>query len=114
MPRLSNYWSTDPFLKVPCVSQVMTSKRYKKLIENLHLNDNNTAVRKGEVGYDKLHNVRPLIKNLQKTITTYYNPSGTMAVDESMIPFKGKCFIKQYMTKKPIKWGYKVWCLADR
>ncbi|XP_049785968.1 uncharacterized protein LOC126188409 [Schistocerca cancellata] len=30
-----------------------------------------------------------------------------------MIPFKGRSSLKQYMPLKPVKQGYKVWCLAD-
>ncbi|XP_049861702.1 piggyBac transposable element-derived protein 4-like [Schistocerca gregaria] len=30
-----------------------------------------------------------------------------------MIPFKGQSSLKQYMLLKPVKRGYKVWCLAD-
>ncbi|CAH1962173.1 unnamed protein product [Acanthoscelides obtectus] len=30
-----------------------------------------------------------------------------------MIAFKGRSSIKQYMPMKPVKRGYKVWCLAD-
>ena len=29
-----------------------------------------------------------------------------------MIRFKGRVFFRQYMPKKPIKWGIKVWTLA--
>jgi hypothetical protein len=36
-----------------------------------------------------------------------------MAVVESMVPFKGRSSKKQYMPMKPVKRGYKVWCLAD-
>jgi hypothetical protein len=36
-----------------------------------------------------------------------------MAVDELMMPFKGRSSMKQYMPMKPVKRGYKVWCLAD-
>jgi len=42
-----------------------------------------------------------------------YKQSGTVAVDESMIAFKGRNSLKQYMPLKPIKRGYKVWNLAD-
>ncbi|XP_045466774.1 piggyBac transposable element-derived protein 4-like [Harmonia axyridis] len=37
----------------------------------------------------------------------------TIFIDESMICFKGRSLIRQYMPKKPIKWGYKVWTRAD-
>lgn len=30
-----------------------------------------------------------------------------------MIPFQGRSSLKQYMPKKPIKRGIKVWCRAD-
>jgi len=62
---------------------------------------------------DKLHKVRPLIEQLNNNICVIYHPSKTLSVDESMIPFKGRSSLKQYMPMKPVKRGYKVWCLAD-
>jgi hypothetical protein len=41
-----------------------------------------------------------------------YIPSSVMAVDESMVQFNGRFSMKQYMPMKPVKRGYKVWCLA--
>ena len=34
-------------------------------------------------------------------------------MDEAMIPFKGRSSLKQYMPKKPVRRGIKVWALAD-
>lgn len=31
------------------------------------------------------------------------------AVDEAIVPFKGQFSLKQYMPKKPVKRGFKVW-----
>ena len=42
-----------------------------------------------------------------------YKPTRNNAVDEAMIPFKGRSGIKQYMPKKPVKRGIKVWVRAD-
>ena len=36
-----------------------------------------------------------------------------MSVDEGMVKYKGRLFFKQYMPKKPIKYGIKVWMAAD-
>ncbi|CAH1961300.1 unnamed protein product [Acanthoscelides obtectus] len=91
----------------------MPSKRYKKLIENIHVNDNTKVIPKHESGYDKLHKVRPLIDILNESFPKAFNHSSYLAVDESMIVFKGRSSIKQYMPMKPVKRGYKVWCLAD-
>ncbi|XP_016519048.1 piggyBac transposable element-derived protein 3-like [Poecilia formosa] len=35
-----------------------------------------------------------------------------LAVDEQMVPFKGKNRLKQYLPGKPKKWGYKIFILA--
>ena len=40
-------------------------------------------------------------------------PTCNNAIDEAMIPFKGKSGVKQYMPKKPTKRGIKVWVRAD-
>jgi hypothetical protein len=67
----------------------MTLKRYKKLVETLHLNDYYLALPKGEKAYDKLHKLRPLIDALNESSLNAYQPSNRLSVDESMIPFKG-------------------------
>jgi len=36
-----------------------------------------------------------------------------VAVDEVMIPFKGRSTLKQHMPLKPVRRGIKVWALAD-
>lgn len=36
-----------------------------------------------------------------------------MSVDEGMIKYKGRLYFRQYMPKKPIKYGIKVWMAAD-
>ena len=35
-----------------------------------------------------------------------------MSIDEAMVKYKGRVF-RQYMPKKPIKWGIKVWMIAE-
>ncbi|CAI6357072.1 unnamed protein product [Macrosiphum euphorbiae] len=63
----------------------MPVNRFSWLLSHLHLNDNSAV----------------------------YNPNRIVATYESMIKFKGCHSSKQYMPKKPIKRGYKVWALAD-
>jgi len=35
-----------------------------------------------------------------------------VSLDEGMIPFKGRSFLKQYLPMKPIKWGFKLFALC--
>ena len=37
---------------------------------------------------------------------------GKTCVDEGMVKFKGRLFFKQYMPKKPVKYGIKLWMAA--
>ena len=37
-----------------------------------------------------------------------------VTIDETMVRYKRMyCLARQYMPKKPVKWGVKVWCTAD-
>ena len=42
-----------------------------------------------------------------------YNLHRDVAIDESMIGFKGRLWFIQYIPKKPTKWGMKAFVLAD-
>ena len=55
-----------------------------------------------------------MIDALNKKIQEIYNGTRELSVDESMIKFKGRSVLKQYLPIKPIKRGYKLWCLADQ
>ncbi|KAM7306155.1 piggyBac transposable element-derived protein 4-like [Ixodes scapularis] len=107
------YWSTDKFFNVSEISNVMTFKRFQAIMNSLHLNNHELEKKRGEDGFDKLSKVRPLVTALSERFLREYAPSTHQSIDESMIPFKGRSSLKQYMPMKPIKRGYKVWCRAD-
>ncbi|XP_040078205.1 piggyBac transposable element-derived protein 4-like isoform X2 [Ixodes scapularis] len=114
LPQVYLYWSSDQLFNVKEISRVMTFKRYQQITSCLHLNDNTQQPERTSPGYDRCYKVRPLIEALNKNFRKEYSPSSHVAVDESMILFKGRSAMKQYMPMKPkIKRGYKVWSLAD-
>lgn len=113
LPQLKHYWSSDPLLGVPAVSKVMTAERFKKITETIPVNDNEKNLPKTDEYHDKLHKLRPMIDQMNEALGSAYKPSNCVSIDESMIPFKGCSTLKQYMPLKPVKRGYKVWCLAD-
>ena len=57
LKQVDLYWSTDPYFETGILKNVMTCKRFKKLLEAFNINDNETAVPYGQDGYDKLHKV---------------------------------------------------------
>ncbi|KAG5894730.1 hypothetical protein JTB14_006149 [Gonioctena quinquepunctata] len=57
LPRLEHHWSSDPLLRVDKICDVMNSKRYKKITEALHCNNNEYCPARGSPQYDKLHKI---------------------------------------------------------
>ena len=68
-------------------------------------------VPKGNPGFDKLFKVR--LDSIRANFLHEYSPGENQSVDEAMIKFKGRTTLKQYMPKKPIKRGIKMWFRAD-
>ncbi|CAG4963633.1 unnamed protein product [Parnassius apollo] len=114
LPDMELYWSNDPFYNNKEISQVMTIKRFKKITENLHINNNEEEPRRDSPNYDKLFKLRPMITELNKKNSEEMYNSSQQSIDECMVKFKGRSSHKQYiMPKKPIKHGFKVWARCD-
>lgn len=113
LPDMELYWSSDPFYHNKEIAQVFPIVRFKKITENLHLNDNETEPPRGSSEYDKLYKLRPLLTKLNKVYQKEAFNSEVQSIDECMVKFKGRSTLKQYMPKKPIKRGFKVWARCD-
>lgn len=113
LPDITLYWSTNPLYRVQPIADIMTMKRYKKLLQALHLNDNLKTPTRRSPSFDKLYKVRPLVDHLNDKFQHACIDSSSQSVDEAMIGFKGRSSMKQYMPQKPVKRGYKVWVRAD-
>ena len=57
--------------------------------------------------------MKSLIDILIPNFQTSYKPSRDIAVDETMVGFKGRFGAKQYMPNKPVKYGIKAFTMAD-
>lgn len=113
LPSMRDYWSSRRELRDPFISSCMSRDRFIWILKNIHLNDNSLQPKPSEDNFDKLYKIRPLLDILSDTFISSYKPSKNQAIDESMIKFKGRSSLRQYMPMKPIKRGYKVWIRAD-
>ena len=76
----------------------------------LHLQDNKaTDVNRT----DKLWKIRWFLDFLGARFQALYQVNGFVTVDESMVKFKGRLGFRQYLPLKPVKWGVKVWVMAE-
>ena len=113
LPHLYDYWSSNEVLHCFPVASRITRKRFLDLRRFLHFVDNEMLPVRGEEGYDRLGKVRPVIEAIRHSFLSSYSPHQQCAIDEAMVPFKGRSSLKQYLPKKPIKRGFKVWVRAD-
>lgn len=111
LPSWKHYWATSDDLNVPRVSNTMSRNRFDNILSNLHV-QNNLLIPKNNK--DKLFKLRPLINYCNEIFSTSYHGTRELSIDESMIIFKGRNCMKQYNPQKPIKRGYKIWCLSDQ
>ena len=75
----------------------------------LHLVDNITLSPPHTLGYNKVEKIAQIITFLRNRFADVWK-LGKNIIDETMIQFKGKSSLKEYM---PIKRGIKVWVRAD-
>lgn len=113
LPTFELYWSSDPEFRVDEIASTMTFRRFKQILRCLHLNDNAKQPARFSPEYDKLFKIRPLLTLINTAFQENAHNSSSQSIDESMILFKGRSSLKQYMPMKPIKRGFKVWCRCD-
>jgi hypothetical protein len=102
LPRIEYYWSNQySWSKQESISSLMSRNRYFEILTNLSL----TSRRKHG---NKLYKVQPLIDHLKSVFKNLCYFGQNLSIDESMIKFKGRSSMKQYIPTKPIPRGYKV------
>jgi hypothetical protein len=107
LPQWHMYWSAE--YQQPFVASVFPRWRFEQLLRYFHIAPPSDA----DAPRDPLSRARPLIQSLNQSFARQYLPSRCLALDETIVAFKGRSSMKQYIPSKPHKWGYKIWCLAN-
>jgi hypothetical protein len=89
----------------------MSVTRFSFLIYNLRF-DNKTS-RESRKQLDKLAAISEIWNLFVDNCINNYNLSECVTVDEMLRAFRGRCGFKQYMPKKPAKYGIKIFILCD-
>lgn len=109
-PNVRSYWRRNSFTRI---MRTMSQKRFEELRSFLHFNDDTAAIPIGRPGYDKLHNLRPVIGHFNERFGSVPMLQ-RLCVDEMMCFTKmGYNQTRQYMPAKPPKWGTKFFVLCD-
>ena len=110
LPTFEYYWSTNVLYRFPMFSKVMPRNRFQLILQFWHFVDNNTA------GPGCLRKVVPIVEHLNNTLNTIYIPDKDLAIDESMMLWRGRLVFRQYIKNKRHKYGIKLYklCESDR
>ena len=109
-PALSDYWRKDPLFHCSIIADCMSRDRFFEIHRYLHFVNNSTITTPST---DRLHKIRQFLTMIGEKYQALYHPHCQCAIDEAMVPYKGRSSLKQYMPQKPIKRGFKVWVRAD-
>ena len=107
LPDKRMYWSTEndaPNL----ISNCFTRQRFEDILHCFHVGHLLPSSND-----DKLGKIRPLFSLLQRKFIEAKPLPENICIDESMIPYFGHHHFKQFIRGKPIRFGFKVWCLCD-
>lgn len=110
MPRnkklnVKEYWSTNDLLHSPIFAKHMSRDQYLQINRHLHFTNKEDAT----TPYNHLHRIKLLLNMIKQGQTAFFCPFRNLAIDESMVLFKGSLSFKQYIkTKRHLFWNKTV------
>ena len=107
VPEIEDYWKTSWESQIPFFSHVMSRDRFELIFWMIHVSHTEGSVPR------RIDKVRMLLERLLERFQHCYHPTRHLAVDETMVGFRGRYGPRQYMPNKPTKWGIKCFTLAD-
>ncbi|XP_017312676.1 piggyBac transposable element-derived protein 4 [Ictalurus punctatus] len=117
LDHIRDYWRQNNIFSIAFPRTVMTRDRYRTISWNVHMSDpdedQENDIRRGTPQYDRLFRVKPLMDRIREACKTFYHPQRNLTVDERMVATKAKTGMTQYMKRKPTKWGFKLFVMAD-
>lgn len=108
LPQLEMYWSRDEDKGVALVKNCMSRNKFRNIKRNLHLCDNAELDKN-----DKFAKLRPLFDAINERNLQFGLFSHNLSIDEEMVPYFGRHSAKMFIKGKPVRFGFKLWCLCS-
>lgn len=106
---IDQIWSPSSMHYLEYVSLVMSRSRFQIISRYLTFDDVNERT----TTMSKFHKMQYIFSEFQRKISTAFEPHTHVCVDETLYAFRGNCSFRQYMQKKPAKYGIKYFCMCD-
>ena len=108
LPNLEAYWSTSWTGRIPFFGMVFSRNRFQQIFWMLHVSTEDPQ-HPGK----RINKVKDIVDILISNFQQSFKPGRNLAVDETMVGFRGRFGAKQYMPAKPTKYGIKAFTCAD-
>lgn len=102
------YWSERSAISTPFFASVMPRKRFWMLSKYLHFCDVDATTTD-----DRLAKLRPIIDHVLKVFADSYSAQEDLAVDESLMKFRGRLAYVQFNPSKRARFGIKFYKLCE-
>lgn len=108
-PEIDFYYTHKPLFSTPGFSSLMSRNRLQLLSRFLHFSDNEVPV----LGNKKLQKIKAVLDYLASQFEKVYTPESNLAVDESLLLWKGRLGFRQYIPIKRARFGIKSYILSE-
>lgn len=108
LPQTNSYWSNKESLGCALIKDCISRDRFKKIKQFFHVCDNTALDTQ-----NKFAKVAPLNDLLNKKFLQFGIFAHNLSIDEQMIAYYGRHSCKMFIKGKPIRFGYKYWCLSS-
>lgn len=108
--NLSDLWATDG-TGIEYFRCVMTLSRFQFIMRCIRFD--NIHDREARKTTDKLAPIRHSFEGFVKRCQENYTIGADTTIDEMLESFRGRCGFRQYIKSKPVRYGIKIFSLAD-
>jgi hypothetical protein len=107
LPAMRMYWQEET--RHPTVANLLSRDRFESLNRYFTVSERQADA----APRNPFSSVRDFMTALNHSFPQHWNPGRHLALDESMVSFRGRSDIKQFVPGKPHPHGYKIWVLAN-
>lgn len=106
LSRLEDYWKTSGLFNIPFIRETMSRNRFMLIFRALHFTRN---PREGEpIPRNRLYKIQSILNYFNSKMEEVYEPSKNLSLDESMVLWRGRLLLRQYIKNKRHKYGVKT------